>query len=346
MTVPADVDGGSRALSPAAPGTSGDSAPAPAAEPAPAPPAAPEPVPAALAAALVELERHLSAERGLSAHTVRAYVGDIGDLLRHASRLGITDVAGLDLRTLRSWLARQQTQGRARATLTRRAAAARTFTAWARRSGLADVDVAAELRSPRPQRTLPAVLKAVEADTLLGASADRAAGDEPVAVRDLAVLELLYAAGIRVGELCALDLDDLDPARRVARVLGKGRKERVVPYGVPAERALHRWTANARPRLAGPGSGPALFLGVRGGRLDPRAVRTLVHRAARDVPGLPELAPHGLRHSAATHLLEGGADLRSVQELLGHASLATTQVYTHVTTERLRQAYQQAHPRA
>ncbi|HQR28740.1 MAG TPA: tyrosine-type recombinase/integrase, partial [Nocardioides sp.] len=161
-----------------------------------------------------------------------------------------------------------------------------------------------------------------------------------------AVLELLYATGIRVGELVGLDLDDLDPERRLARVYGKGRKERMVPYGLPAARALDRWVREGRPSLRGEASRDALFLGARGGRLDQRAVRTMVHRRVADVPGAPDIGPHGLRHSAATHLLEGGADLRSVQELLGHASLATTQLYTHVTTDRLRRAYQQAHPRA
>ncbi len=149
-----------------------------------------------------------------------------------------------------------------------------------------------------------------------------------------------------MGELCGLDVDDLDDDRRVVRVLGKGRKERSVPYGRPAALALDAWRRGGRPALATPTSGPALFLGVRGGRLDQRAVRTLVHARVGEVPGAPDIGPHGLRHSAATHLLEGGADLRSVQEILGHASLATTQRYTHVTTDRLRRAYRQAHPRA
>ena len=162
----------------------------------------------------------------------------------------------------------------------------------------------------------------------------------------MAILELLYATGVRVGELVALDLDDLDRSRHVARVLGKGRKERTVPYGHPAAQALDAWLAHGRPQLVAPGAGAALFLGARGGRIDQRAVRTLVHRRIAEVPGAPDIGPHGLRHTAATHLLEGGADLRSVQELLGHASLATTQLYTHVSTDRLRQAYRQAHPRA
>jgi integrase/recombinase XerC len=168
----------------------------------------------------------------------------------------------------------------------------------------------------------------------------------PGGIRDRAVLELLYASAVRVGELVGLDLDDVDRGRRVVRVLGKGRKERTVPIGLPAARALDAWLADGRPRLVRPLSGPALFLGERGGRLDQRAVRRLVHRMVREVPGAPDLGPHGLRHTAATHLLEGGADLRSVQELLGHATLATTQIYTHVSVERLKATYEQAHPRA
>jgi integrase/recombinase XerC len=167
-----------------------------------------------------------------------------------------------------------------------------------------------------------------------------------VARRDRLILELLYATAIRVSELVGLDLGDVDRPRRVVRVLGKGSKQRTVPYGRAAERALEDWLNLGRPELAGPASGSALLLGARGGRIDPRAVRTVVHRAVASVPGAPDIGPHGLRHSAATHLLDGGADLRTVQELLGHASLATTQLYTHISVERLRQAYTQAHPRA
>lgn len=167
-----------------------------------------------------------------------------------------------------------------------------------------------------------------------------------VRLRDRAVLELLYACGLRVSELVGLDIDDLDTGRRVARVVGKGNKERAVPYGLPAQRAADDWLAAGRPILATERSGPALFLGVRGGRLGVRQARQLVHERVGAVPGVPDVGPHALRHTAATHLLDGGADLRSVQELLGHASLATTQIYTHVSTERLRRSYEQAHPRA
>jgi len=303
-------------------------------------------LPEAMARVLGEYERHLTSERDLAAHTVRAYIADVGGLLEHASRLGHTDVTDLDLRTLRSWLAKQQTLGRSRTTIARRATAARVFTAWLSRTGRARIDAGASLGSPKAHKTLPAVLRADEASDLIRAAADRADDGSPVGLRDVAMLELLYATGIRVGELVGLDLDDIDRERNVIRVFGKGRKERSVPFGRPAARALDFWVKYARPQLAIDGSGPAVFLGARGGRIDQRAVRTMVHRRISEVPGAPDIGPHGLRHSAATHLLEGGADLRSVQELLGHASLATTQLYTHVTTDRLRRAYQQAHPRA
>jgi integrase/recombinase XerC len=222
----------------------------------------------------------------------------------------------------------------------------RVFTAWALRTGRARSDPGAQLGSPKAHKPLPPALDVNQARALLDAAAGAADDGSPVGVRDVAILELLYATGIRVGELCGLDVDDLDRTRRVVRVFGKGRKERTVPYGLPADAALGRWLDAARPRLVAPGAGAALFVGARGARIDQRAVRSMVHRRLADVPGAPDLGPHGLRHTAATHLLEGGADLRTVQELLGHASLATTQVYTHVTAERLRKAYQLAHPRA
>lgn len=296
--------------------------------------------------ALADYERHLSAERGLSAHTVRAYLGDIAGLLEHASSLGLDDVSQLDLRVLRSWLANQQVRGKSRSTMSRRATAVRVFTGWAQRTGRAPRDAGSQLGSPKVPKPLPPALDQTQARALLDAAAVASDDDSPVGIRDAAILELLYATGVRVAELVGLDLDDLDPGRRVLRVFGKGSKERTVPYGVPAERTLVRWLDRGRPALLKPGAGAAVFLGVRGGRLDQRAVRTLVHRRLADVPGAPDMGPHGLRHSAATHLLEGGADLRTVQELLGHSSLATTQRYTHVTNERLKSAYRLAHPRA
>ena len=280
--------------------------------------------------ALTDFLEHLRLERGRSAHTVRAYRADLTGLL-----VGLSDLAGLDLGRLRGWLADAHAAGLARATLSRRAAAARSFTRWAHRVGLVPVDPGARLSAPRPRRTLPTVLAPAQAATVLDAAVAGAAQDDPVLLRDLLVVELLYATGVRVAELCGLDLRDVDDERRTLRVLGKGARERTVVYGAPAGRALGRWIALGRPALVRPGSPPALLLGERGGRLDPRVARTVVHRtvtAAAD--------------AAATHMLDGGADLRYVQELLGHAKLSTTQLYTHVTVERLKVVHDQAHPRA
>ena len=299
-------------------------------------------LPPDLAEALTAFSRHLALELSRSPHTVRAYTGDVRSLLDHAARCGATAPADLDLELLRSWLARSRSSGVARSTLARRGSSARAFTAWAARGGVLDLDPGALLGTPKGRRRLPDVLRPDEAARLV----DQVDGGSPEQLRDRALLELLYATGIRVGELCGLDVDDVDDERRIVRVLGKGARERSAPYGPSAARAVSRWVEQGRPQWATEASGPALLLGRRGGRLDPRAARTVVHRRLRDVPGAPDLGPHGLRHSAATHLLEGGADLRSVQELLGHASLATTQIYTHVSPERLRASYRQAHPRA
>jgi integrase/recombinase XerC len=285
--------------------------------------------------------RHLALERGRSPHTVRAYRGDLTGLLA-----GLPDLAALDLPILRAWLAAQHTAGIGRSSLARRAAAARTFTAWAHRVGLIDNDPGIRLSAPRPRPALPAVPDAEQTAAVLDAAGAGAAEGDPVALRDRAVLELLYATGVRVGELCALDVSDVDAGSRTMRVVGKGDRERTVVFGVPAAVALRRWLDEGRPVLARPGSPPALMLGARGGRLDPRVARTAVYRALAAVPGAPAVGPHGLRHAAATHMLEGGADIRYVQELLGHAKLATTQLYTHVTVERLKVVHEQAHPRA
>ncbi|GAA0366138.1 tyrosine recombinase XerC [Micromonospora gifhornensis] len=330
-------------------------------------------LPEPLRDAVDEFARHLASVRNHSAHTVRAYVADLVSLLDHAHRMGCAEVAELSLDTVRSWLAKQRTMGAARASLARRAAAARTFSAWAHRGGLLPTDVAATLASPRPQRTLPTVLRTdqaallVEAPTrhshvrpapddhpatdghLTAATVDGAGAEDVVAeavrLRDRVLLELLYGTGVRVSEACGIDVADVDHGRRVVRVRGKGGRERVVPYGSPAQRALDEWLRRGRPVLVVPGSRDALLLGVRGGRLNPTTARQIVGAYAQ-ATGLPRIGPHALRHSAATHLLEGGADLRAVQELLGHSSLASTQVYTHVSVDRLRAAYRQAHPRA
>jgi site-specific recombinase XerD len=308
-------------------------------------------LPEALATALAEFSRHLSAERALSRHTVRAYQGDIRSLLACAGRNGIEDPGSLDLATLRGWLAEQHQSGAARATLARRGAAARAFTAYACRRGWLATDPGPRLGVPKARRVLPQVLRRDEMNAVLADCEDRAlrqlaAGQRvaaALAMRDAAVLELLYATAIRVSELCELDAGGLDQARRTVRVLGKGRKERVVPVGMPALRALARWAEAGRPVLATQRSGTAFFLGARGGRLDPRTARRIVHALAG---ATQDAGPHAIRHTAATHLLEGGADLRSVQEILGHASPATTQIYTHVSAERLKATYRQAHPRA
>jgi integrase/recombinase XerC len=263
--------------------------------------------------------------------------------------LGARSLNDIELAHLRGWLAIQRNAGAARATLARRSASLRTFTAWAFRSSRIDADPGQLLASPRAHRTLPPILRADEASRVMDLSDGGHDPDDPgdaLAMRDRLIVEMLYATGIRVSELVGLDVDDADRGRRVVRVFGKGAKERTVPYGVAAERALDAWLRAGRPQLARPGSGAALLLGARGSRLDPRAARRIVHARVQALDGAPDLGPHGLRHTAATHLLDGGADLRSVQELLGHASLATTQLYTHVSVERLRSTYAQAHPRA
>jgi integrase/recombinase XerC len=335
-------------------------------------------LPPPMAAALAAFERYLRSERSLSPHTIRAYAGDIRSLFEHAARDGVRAPDGLGLAHLRSWLASQHSSGAARSTLARRGAAARTFTAFAHRRGWLATDPGPQLGTLKTRRALPHVLHQDEIAavlTRLDAAARRAEAATPapeptvplaqpaappaqsaappvqavevaVALRDAAVLELLYATGIRVSELCGLDVGHLDHDRRTIRVRGKGGKERTVPVGVPALHAVTRWLAAGRSALASVGSGPALFLGVRGGRLDPRTARRIVHQRLREAGAARDTGPHGLRHSTATHLLEGGADLRSVQEILGHASPATTQIYTHVSIERLKSSYRQAHPRA
>ncbi len=287
---------------------------------------------------------HLTAARGLSPHSVRAYCGDVRHMIDFARRRGVAwhDV---DLATLRGWLASMSSNKLSRSTVARRGAAARAFFGWAVAEGHVPHDPTARMVTARVGSTLPDVLSVSPATRLLDVARDAAVSGDPVLVRDWAVLELLYATGVRVGELVGADVDDVDLAARLLRVMGKGAKERVVPFGVPAAAAVAAWLDGARAALAAPDSGSALFIGVRGGRMDQRQVRSLVHRAALQA-GVDDVAPHALRHTAASHLLQGGSDLRSVQEILGHASLATTQRYTHVSPERLRRSYAQAHPRA
>lgn len=298
-----------------------------------------------LVACLPAFERHLRFEKGRSAHTVRGYLSDLHALAEFLRASGITSLDDVGLADLRAWLAAQDRSGAARSSIARRAAAARGFFGWATRTGHLPIDPALRLVSPSRNHHLPVVLGQDEAADLMTLAAAAADDSDPVHVRDHAMLELLYASGIRVGELVGLDLDDVDLDQLLVRVIGKGDKQRTVPFGRPAADALHRWLC-VRPGLATSASGAAMFLGRRGNRVDPRTVRTRLTALLQDAPGTSQIGPHGLRHSAATHLLEGGADLRMVQELLGHASLATTQVYTHVSVERLRSSFTQAHPRA
>lgn len=292
-------------------------------------------------------ESYLRNERNLAAHTVRAYMGDVESLSSHLQTLGKSDFFSLELVHIRSWLAMMQVKGAARTTLSRRAVSIRIFTKWATKRGYLPSDVGATLATPKAHRTLPEVLDVPNAQLAMEALETRVGEeDDSISKRDSAMVEILYASGARVAELCGLNLQDVDYQRQTIRVLGKGNKERSIPIGNPAMRALKLWLKEGRPALTKAISESAVFLGVRGKRIDQRTVRTVVYNALAALEGVPRLGPHTLRHSAATHLLEGGADLRTVQEILGHASLATTQIYTHVSTERLQKAFKQAHPRA
>jgi integrase/recombinase XerC len=298
-------------------------------------------------AVLEEFDEYLALQRGRSEHTRRAYLGDLRSLFDFLAEHGSgASLRGLSLPILRSWLAAQASAGAARTTLARRTSAVKTFTAWALHRGLLTSDPAAKLQTPKARRSLPSVLRQDQALDAMAAAKSGAQQGDPLAIRDQLIVELLYATGIRVSELCGLDIEDVDRQRRLLRVLGKGNKERTVPFGEPAQAALGTWLADGRPELVTADSGPALLLGARGRRLDPRQARTVVHQTMAAIDGAPDIGPHGLRHSAATHLLEGGADLRIVQEMLGHSTLATTQLYTHVTVARLRAVHDQAHPRA
>ena len=296
---------------------------------------------------LKAFNRHLISERDLSVHTVRAYIGDLESLLAHLETLKVDEIAQLELIHLRSWLANQQIKGGARTSLSRRITSIRLFTKWAVKNNYLAKDVGTTLATPKGHRILPDVLEIDEAKTAMDSLATRASEEQtPLSLRDVAIVEMLYATGARVGELCGLDFNDIDYDRQTIRVLGKGNKERTIPFGNPALRALTSWLKQGRDQIAQSQSGDAVFIGARGKRIDQRTVRTVVYEALSAIEGIERMGPHALRHSAATHLLEGGADLRTVQEILGHASLATTQIYTHVSTERLQKAFKQAHPRA
>lgn len=309
---------------------------------------------------------HVADVRRLSSATVRAYRADLAALV---AAIGDRPLSDVEVDDLREWQWAATKAGQAKATAARRASTVRGLFGWAVEQGLLTHDPSQRMVSPKRGRTLPAVATADALEAVLQDAAALAEGGDVLALRDHALLEVLYGSGARVSEVCALDLDDVDHERRTLRLRGKGDKERVVPYGLPAERALQAYLVRSRPALRAraqsptpdegqvvrpamrpvrpaPGAERAVFLGAKGARLGPRAVHALVSRTLAPRVGVEALGPHALRHSAATHLLDGGADLRAVQEILGHASLGTTQIYTHVSAERLREAYRLAHPRA
>ncbi len=294
---------------------------------------------------IAKYEEHLIHVRNLADNSIVGYVSDLKSFLAHIEKLGISEFSELKLTHIRSWLANLQSTGATRATLARRIVSMRAFTYWAASQGWISEDIGAQLAIPKPHKTLPDVLNLAQTETVLAAIAAKAGEDPtPLNIRDLAMIEVLYASGIRVSELCGLNFVDFDTSRNTLQVLGKGNKQRVVPIGIPAVKALENWLKVGRPELANKDSEIAIFIGSRGKRIDQRTVREVVYDAMAAIGS--HMSPHGLRHTAATHLLEGGADLRTVQEILGHASLATTQIYTHVSPKRLQTAYQQAHPRA
>ena len=290
---------------------------------------------------------HLIAERNLSENSIRAYLADLESLLLHINQLGVSEFAQLELNHIRSWLANLSSKGAARSSITRRVVSIRAFTYWGARSGWLSRDIGKDLIAPKPERKLPDVLDIESAALTIKALEVRAQEEESASsLRDLALVEVLYGSGIRISELVGLDLGDIDRQRSTIKVMGKGSKERIVPLGQPALNAVDNWINKGRAELVSEASGSALFIGSRGKRIDQRVARSVVYQAMEAIGSDKKLGPHTLRHSAATHLLEGGADLRTVQEILGHSSLATTQIYTHVSQERIKKAYEQAHPRA
>lgn len=322
---------------------------------------------ATISQAIASFLTYLGAERVFSQHTIRAYRSDLGRLSDFAASQGVTTVDDLTLDVLRDWLWGESQGGLARATLARRSAAARSFSAWHAQTVGTEDDKAARLRAPRADHALPRIVSPSTMTTLIRASEERARHGDPVALRDRAIIELLYASAVRAAELAGLNMGDIDLDQLTVRVTGKGSKDRVVPFGVPASSALVDYVTQGRPVLRERGIGrdpgprdfeaeshdrgsldddDAVFLGARGARIGTRAIHRTVSRALRDFSQAGPGGPHTLRHSAATHLLDGGADLREVQEMLGHSSLGTTQIYTHVSVERLKSSYARAHPRA
>lgn len=302
---------------------------------------------------------YLQRERGRSANTLRAYEVDLRNLGRFLkTQAADPSLKQISVEMLREWLAQLHESQVSRTTMARRISAVKNFFAWALKHQLVESDPALRLAAPKKERRLPHVLQPSQIDRLLaeapetaaraqgGTEAQKDAKSTAVQARDRVIAELLYASGLRISELVALDVADVDFERRTLRVLGKGNKERVVPFGKPAERVIIAWMRSHRRVLACDEAKDALLVGVCGGRLNVRQAREVVSKALASLGDTAASGPHALRHTVATHLLDGGADLRAVQEFLGHASLATTQLYTHVSVDRLRQSYRQAHPRA
>jgi len=291
----------------------------------------------------------VTALSAMSENTRRAYEHDAREFVEWCERGGCPDASALDHRALRRYLAYLQTRGFSRASTARKAASVRAYLRHLRRRGILDRDVAAAVQAPKGTRRLPRMPRRAEAATLLGDLVDEADSDDPRALRDLAIIELLYGAGLRVSECCGLNVGDVDLRRSTVTALGKGAKVRRLPLGEPACDAVAAYLRDARPVWPGAvqpstGAEKAMFLNARGRRMTPRDVRRVLDR--HPLADGRTLHPHALRHAYATHLLEGGADLRAVQELLGHADVGTTQIYTHVTRERLRAVYERTHPRA
>lgn len=292
---------------------------------------------------------YLRANLAVSEHTLRAYVSDLRSFTTYCQvdELSTENIRSVvTLRAIRAWLASLVQQGKSRSTISRRTASIRSFTAWAYRRGYLDSDPGLLVTSARGDQKLPQVQTPSDTAELLSYAATRTREENsPAAIRDWAILETIYATGIRVSEVCSLDTTSIDQQGMTLRVIGKGNKERVVPFTRACLSALQAWLSHGRPSLAIPEAGRALFVGDKGRRIDPRVIRAMIHRMCAQA-GVRDLAPHALRHTAATHILAGGADLRAVQEMLGHSSLQTTQRYTHVDAQRLSAIYKQAHPRA
>ena len=288
---------------------------------------------------------YLESARGYSANTVKGYRTDVIEVFAYVEKLGFSDLSGLKLDLLRDFLFELNEKGLSRATMARKSAAIKSLTAWLLKRGLIETDPGLRLKTPKANKYLPKVIGRESLEIVFRLLDSKATEDNPGGQCDRVMVELLYASGARVSELVGMNIGDIDFERGMIRVLGKGGKTRMVPFGEPAEDALRLWLSSGRRKYQNEKSGDALLLTSRGSRVGVRQVYSLVAGLLAETPA-GVAGPHSLRHSAATHLLDGGADLRAVQELLGHSSIGTTQIYTHVSSERLRETFEQAHPRA